>query len=274
MKIADWLTQATQQLANASIDSARLDAELLLAETLRQPRTYLHAHPDQGIDRRRQDIAEARLSLRLDRVPLAYILGHKEFYGRTFRVTPAVLIPRPESEQIIELLLSLIPPTAPAQTLLDVGTGSGCLGITAALERPQLRVRLSDVSRPALQVASANAKRLRATVTVQRQSLLAGQVEPLDCILANLPYVATDWPTSPELQHEPAQALYAPDEGLRLIRRLLAQAPQHLNQYGLMILEADPRQQSRLIAEGQRHGFRPVDTTPFATALQLMQPPA
>ena len=86
------------------IPSALLDAELILAETLRKPRTYLHAHPDDEIDPRRVDIAEARLNLRLDRVPLAYILGYKEFYGRKFKVSPQVLVPRPESEAIIELL--------------------------------------------------------------------------------------------------------------------------------------------------------------------------
>ena len=130
--ITSWLTTATNTLKQADIASARLDAELILANTLRKNRTYLHAHLDEEIDPRRVDIAEARLSLRLDRVPLAYILGKKEFYGREFEVSPSVLVPRPESEEMINLLLKLVPRDDQPRTLIDIGTGSGCLGITAA----------------------------------------------------------------------------------------------------------------------------------------------
>ena len=136
MNISTWLKHATEHLKNAGITSAQLDAELLLANTLRKNRTYLHAHLDEEVDPRRIDIAEARLSLRLDRVPLAYILGKKEFYGREFDVSPSVLVPRPESEEMINMLLKLAPQGNQPRTLIDVGTGSGCLGITAALELP------------------------------------------------------------------------------------------------------------------------------------------
>ena len=105
MTISTWLKLATKQLKDTGITSARLDAELLLAETLRKPRTYLHAHLDEDIDPRRVDIANARLDLRLERVPLAYILGYKEFFGRKFRVTPAVLVPRPETEDLMTIFL-------------------------------------------------------------------------------------------------------------------------------------------------------------------------
>ena len=125
---------------------------------MRKPRTYLHAHPDDEIDPRRVDIAEARLNLRLDRVPLAYILGYKEFYGRKFKVSPQVLVPRPESEAIIELLKKF----NASGRLIDIGTGSGCLGITAKLELPQLDVVLSDVSDQALHIAQHNAARCRS----------------------------------------------------------------------------------------------------------------
>ena len=111
MNIITWTRRASDTLANALIPSSLLDAELILAETLRKPRTYLHAHPEEEIDPRRVDIADARLSLRLDRVPLAYILGYKEFYGRKFFVSPAVLVPRPESEDMISLFLEMTPET-------------------------------------------------------------------------------------------------------------------------------------------------------------------
>ena len=102
--IANWLASATDQLRAIGITSARLDAELLLAHTLRKSRTWIHAHGDEMIDSRTKEIANARLDLRLDRVPIAYIIGHKEFYGRLFKVTASVLIPRPESEAVIDSL--------------------------------------------------------------------------------------------------------------------------------------------------------------------------
>src|SRR5664279_4030502 len=106
--INDWLKDATATLSDIGITSARLDAEIILAHTLRKPRTYLHAHGDEQLSSRQRDIADTRLQLRLDRVPIAYIIGHKEFYGREFRVTTATLIPRPESEVMIELLTDIL----------------------------------------------------------------------------------------------------------------------------------------------------------------------
>ena len=162
---------------------------MILANTLRKNRTYLHAHLDEEIDPRRFDIANARLDLRLDRVPIAYILGYKEFYGRKFTVSPSVLIPRPESEDLISLFLELTASEIAEKVLIDVGAGSGCLGITAKLERSNLSVILSDISKPALNIAEKNANALNADVYIQQQSLLNGQLRPVDYIFANLPYV-------------------------------------------------------------------------------------
>lgn len=268
--IASWLTTATNTLKQADITSARLDAELILANTLRKNRTYLHAHLDEEIDPRRVDIAEARLSLRLDRVPLAYILGCKEFYGRKFTVSPAVLVPRPESEEMITLFLALTAGEIAPKTLIDVGTGSGCLGITAALERPSLRVILSDISPRAIKIAEKNASNLQARVTLQQQSLLSGQIEPVDYILANLPYVDRDWDVSPELRHEPAEALFAADDGLRLIETLIEQAPRHLTADGLLFLEADPRQHQAILDQAKDHGLHEAETRGFIIVLRFV----
>ena len=215
MSISEWLKDATRQLKDIGISSSRLDAELLLAETIRKPRTYLHAHLDEEIDPRRIDIANARLDLRKDRVPMAYIIGYKEFYGRKFEVSPSTLIPRPESEDIITMLLEIsASDISGSKSLIDIGTGSGCLGITAKLERPDISVTLCDISAPALHVAEKNATALDASVNIKKQDLLKGQVEPLGYIVANLPYVDRSWPVSPEVQHEPQTALYADDNGL------------------------------------------------------------
>lgn len=249
--IAGWINDATRQLLDAGIASARLDAELILSHTVRKGRTYLHAHGDELLDPRQHDIADARLLLRLDRTPLAYIIGHKEFYGRRFTVTPATLIPRPESETMITLLKEIIgqpklPLPLKKQHLVDIGTGSGCIGITAKLEFPELEVTLVDISQHALTVAEENARRLQADVTLLRSNLLQAYPFAADYILANLPYVGADWDVSPETRHEPREALYANNNGLALINRLIDDAPGRLGKGGHIFIEADPRQHAAI----------------------------
>lgn len=268
MNVSTWLKDATKQLKDIGIESSRLDAELILAATIRKNRTYLHANLEEELDPRRTDIANARLDLRLDRVPLAYIVGSKEFYGRQFTVSPQVLIPRPESEDLIDLLLEVSANNIlPNQTLLDIGTGSGCLGITASLERPSLDVTLTDVSKTALEVARKNTKNLSAPVKLRHQSLLIGQIEPLDYILANLPYVNPDWKVSPELRHEPKQALFAADGGLSLIYKLLEQALRHLKPNGYLLIEADPEQHQKIVDYAKKLGLIHYKTIGYALAL-------
>lgn len=241
--ISTWLKDAAKQLKDTGIPSARLDAELILSHTLRKPRTYLHAHLDETLDPRRHDIASARLELRKERTPLAYITGHKEFYGRRFSVAPSVLIPRPESEDMISWLIELTAEQIEPQHLIDIGTGSGCLGITAKLERPLLDVTLTDTSPHALALAQKNADTLGASVQTRRDNLLDRQGFQVDFALANLPYVDRQWTgTSPELRYEPAEALYAEEHGLRLIRQLIPQLARWLAPGGVALLEADPTQ--------------------------------
>lgn len=260
--IATWINSATKQLADVGITSARLDTELILSHTLRKGRTYLHAHPDEELSDRHHEIADARLQLRLDRTPLAYIIGHKDFYGRRFQVTPATLIPRPESEAMITLLKNALgqlklPLTAEKPKLVDVGTGSGCLGITAKLEFPELDVTLLDSSRHALTVAEENARRLQADVTILKSNLLSDYPFRADFILANLPYVDENWEVSPETRHEPKEALYADDNGLALIKRLINTAPDYLAPDGSLFIEADPRQHSAITAYAKQNTLMP-----------------
>lgn len=269
MNISAWLKDATRQLKDIGIDSARLDAELILAETLRRSRIYLHGHLDEAVDPRRIDIAYARLDLRKDRVPLAYIIGHKEFYGREFSVSPHVLIPRPESEDMIHLLLEVsADDILSGATLIDVGTGSGCLGITAKLERPDITVILSDTSPQALDIAAKNAETLGADVRTQDQDLLSGQVEPVNYILANLPYVDQDWEVSPEIRHEPKKALFAKNQGLALILEMIEQAPLCINDDGWMLIEADPVQHNSIIEHAAKYGFIRHKTRHYCLALR------
>lgn len=269
--INDWLIAANDQLLAIDITSARLDAELILAHTLRKGRTYLHAHGDELLDAHHQEIADARLALRLDRVPIAYIIGHKEFYGRRFKVTTATLIPRPESEDIITLVKQLLLPTAyhlPSTKLIDVGTGSGCLGITVKLDLPELDVTLTDVSQPALNVAKTNAKLLQADVKFMRNNLLQDYPFKVDFIIANLPYVDPEWERSAETNYEPSEALFAASNGLALMMQLIDQTPATLKSGGYLILEADPQQHAPLTNYAQGYGLVLVATIHYAIAFQ------
>lgn len=270
--INEWLKDATQKLESAGIKSARLDAEIILAHTLRKPRTYIHSHDKDTIGSRHAEIADARLALRLDRVPIAYIIGHKEFYGRRFNVTSATLIPRPESETLIEMLNELVPSTRQlikdTVHLVDVGTGSGCLGITAKLENPEITVTLLDISRHALNVAEKNASELNADVSIIKSDLLEQYPHRANFIIANLPYVDPAWEVSLETAYEPQQALFANDSGLNLIKQLLEQSPNYIVDQGYILLEADPRQHKDIISYANKYGFRLLKTDNFCIAMQ------
>lgn len=259
--IDQWLKSAAKQLTDTGISSGRLDAELILTHTLRKNRTYLHAHGDEEIDPRYLDILSTRLDLRTERVPIAYIIGHKEFFGRRFKVTPSTLIPRPESEVMIELLLKdarqpelPLPDSAPR--LVDVGTGSGCLGITAKLELPEANVTLLDISRHALTIAEDNAKQLKADVHVIKSNLLQAYPFQADFILANLPYVDQSWDLPLDISHEPKIALFAENQGLALIYRLLEESLSRLTPSGIIYIEADTRQHDSIIKYASTQGFK------------------
>lgn len=258
--IATWISEATNKLQAAGIPSAQLDAELLLSHTLRKPRTWLHGHSDEELDDRTSEVASARLDLRLDRVPVAYIIGHKEFYSHRFKVTTATLIPRPESEDLIELLKEALPRnerliTDRPHRLVDVGTGSGNLGITAKLLEPSLDVTLVDTSRHALKVAEDNAETLHADVDILQSNLLTSYPYVADYIMANLPYVDPSWERSPETNHEPESALFAAEGGLALILQLITQTKEKLVSGGWLILEADPEQHAHIKKEAARFGL-------------------
>jgi len=272
LAINDWLDDATRQLVFAEIPSARLDSELILAHTIRKTRSYLHAHPEEVLTERAMEIASARLALRIERVPVAYIIGHKEFYGNQFSVTISTLIPRPESEVLIELLKKAIPRNQSllqeTLRLVDVGTGSGALGITAKLLFPELSVTLIDNSRHALKVADKNSRSLGANVTIMQSDLLSQYPFNANIIIANLPYVDPEWERSPETDHEPAEALFAGNNGKALIFELLVQTQAKLIDGGALILEADPEQHPDIIAEAKKYGLLLVEAEDYGLLLE------
>jgi release factor glutamine methyltransferase len=172
--------------------------------------------------------------------PIAYITGSREFHGREFRVTPAVLIPRPETELLVELALQRLPVDAPCR-VLDLGAGSGCIGITIAAERPQVQVTLVDASQAALEIGRTNAAQWAPANTTLLHSDWYSAVanERFDLIVANPPYVADGDAhlQQGDLRFEPRSALASGVDGLNDLQRIIAQAPQHLRAGGWLLLE-------------------------------------
>jgi release factor glutamine methyltransferase len=257
--VRDLLKWTAERFARAGLASPRLDAEVLLAHALRCDRVALYVDLDRPLhDDERAPFREL-VRRRLAREPVAYLVGAREFWSRPFRVDGRVLVPRPETETLVEHALALLPEGAPRR-VWDVGTGSGCIAITLKLERPACEVLASDASAAALAVARENAAALGADVAFHEGDLLAAlpaDAPPVDLIVANLPYVAeADRPAlAPELGFEPAVALYAADDGLALIARLAREAPARLvRPRGVLLLEIGASQaqavEGRLAAAG------------------------
>lgn len=261
-KVETWLRDATTLLENSGIDSAQLDAELILCDSLDVKREWLITHSNEEIS---ANTGKEMLQRRVNREPLAYIRGWKEFYGRDFIVNKNVLIPRPESEVIIEILKEL---PKPPQHILDVGTGSGALAITAALELPSSSVEACDIDKQALNVAKQNAMKLNTNVAFFESDLLLNSKKKYDVIMANLPYVDETWQTSPETQFEPSAALFAKENGLELIKKLIIQAQDKLSADSFLLLEADPRQHQRIIDFAKEYGFSLFKKQDYIIALE------
>lgn len=236
------LQRDTQRLHEAlQLDraEARLEVRILLARALGVERAWLIAHENESLPALGLAEYESLLSRRLAGEPVAYILGEKEFYGRSFKLTSAVLIPRPETELLVELALEKFPSGCPAR-ILDLGTGSGCIAITLALERPDCGVVAVEQSAAALEVAKENAARLGAEVRFYAGNwyqALPGDAGKFDLIVSNPPYVAEHDAHLDALTHEPAHALAAGADGLDDIRLIVAGAKDHLAPAGWLMFE-------------------------------------
>ena len=237
-----------QKLESAGIPDARLEAEVMVMNVLRMPRQAIFAEQEREVSEQQQVALDELLKRRYTREPLAYILGQREFYGINVVLTPAVLIPRPESEGLVEhaLFMAMMGMESTDLTIADVGTGSGAIAINLAMHLPMGRSFAVDISDSVLDVAAYN---IRAHGVGDRVSLAIGDLldavpEPLDLIVANLPYIPTDRISTlqPEVQKEPVLALDGGADGLDLIRRLLAQAENKLKSHGIILLEMDPDQ--------------------------------
>ncbi|UCH62239.1 MAG: peptide chain release factor N(5)-glutamine methyltransferase [Fidelibacterota bacterium] len=237
-RIIDLIQWGTRYFTDRNISNARLEVEWLLAHQLGLERIDLYVQHDRGLTSRELAGFKGLVRRRVVGEPFQYILGKAPFYGHDFLVTPAVLIPRPETETLIQVLRQASSP----ELILDIGTGSGCLAITAALLYPDAQVTAVDISQAALAVAEENARRLEAAnVTFQKRDILKALLKGrFDSILCNPPYVAADEMTMLQREireHEPLSALTDGNDGLTWFRRLAEIGPGLLEGAGRMIVE-------------------------------------
>jgi release factor glutamine methyltransferase len=236
--IRETLRSAAGRLELHQVSNARLTAELLLAHAISVSREYLYAYDDRVLNEQELQKLEDVLYDRVGGVPLQYIVGRQEFYGRYFQVNPSVLIPRPETEYIVEAVLETSP--APAASILDVGTGSGCIAVTLALEIPASHVLAADISEAALRVAKQNAVNLGASVGFICMDVLDAVEGRFDFLVSNPPYIRrseTSLLQREVREHEPHVALFSPDDELAIYRRLVAGAEAMLNPGGYLMME-------------------------------------
>lgn len=235
MNISSALQEGTAHLRLVT-DTPRLEAELLLASVTGLSRSLLLAHSDQVLSLSQRTAYLSLLHSRASGYPLPYLTRHIEFYGLEFAVTPDVLIPRPETEVLVDLARQFQP-----RRILDVGTGSGCIAVALAVHLPEAQVFASDISAAALHVAAANVRLhgVQERVHLVCADLLAPFAGPVDLIVSNPPYIAgQEWLSLPaSVWHEPRLALDGGADGLEVIRRLLVAAPRILRPGGTLLVE-------------------------------------
>lgn len=242
MNVAQLLDDATARIAAAlglEKREARLEARVLASHTWGVDAAWLIAHDTDALSDSQIAAFQSLLSQRLQGRPIAYLVGMREFYGRPFQVSPDVLIPRPDTELLVELALARLPPDQPMD-VLDLGTGSGCIAITLALERPLARVTAVDRSATALTIAQRNADNLNAHVEFLISDWFAAFAgRRFDLIVGNPPYIAQTDPhlARGDVRFEPMTALAAGHDGLDDLRRLIPAACAHLNPGGSLLLE-------------------------------------
>lgn len=255
--LQEVLTRGRHMLIQAGQDSDRLDTQVLLEHVLGVSRAMLYAHPERELTAEQEQQFFSFIERRMRNEPIAYIIGHEEFYGLDFLVDKRVLIPRPETELLVENALRLIRKRLDKGQILlvaDIGTGSGAIPITLAVEEPRLPYLYAvDISEDALAVAQQNCQRhaVEQRVRLLHGDLLQPLPEPVDILIANLPYVGTDEVavmTPDVLAYEPHQALFSGPNGLDLIQRFFEEAcqPEKLKPHGVMLLEIGYQQREPL----------------------------
>ncbi len=274
MQIAEWIKAKIAALEAADIATARLDALVLLEDATGQDRAWILAHPDFELEPETLKQLDTQIERRAGHEPLAYIRGKSEFYGREFIVTPATLQPRPETETMLALLKQILEreQRQEEETLLvDVGTGSGCVAVTAKLEWPNAAVHATEINENALEIARQNAHKLGAAVEFHQGNLLEPLLTPHSpllspslVILANLPYVPDSHTINPAAMQEPRLAIFGGEDGLDLYRELFKQLqaweqktkPTENSRPQYILTESLPFQHQTLSAIARQAGYK------------------
>jgi release factor glutamine methyltransferase len=246
-------------------ETASLDAQVLLAHFMNRPRSWIMAHPEASVDCDTLSLVEASLDRIGSGEPLPYLLGHWEFYGLDFLVNPSTLIPRPETELLVEKGLKWLEEHPSGQRVIDVGTGSGCIAISLATHCPDQGYFACDLSQASLSVAQMNAKKHGVDHAIHffRGDLLNGTAPGFNLVCANLPYIPSqDLDSLFEASHEPKIALDGGADGLAIIRRLVASLPRYLAPGGLFLCEIEARQGSLALNLG-RETFKEAEINLF-----------
>ena len=265
LSVARALTRARDMLAVAGSGTPALDAELLLAHVLGRDRAWLYTYPERVLTRPQSVAYLTLVERRADHEPVAYLVGHKEFFGLDFIVTPDVLVPRPETELLVEKALQLAPSRGGQLTVADVGTGSGVVAVGLAVNLPRARVMAIDISPAALAVARRNVARHHVgdRVVCIQADLLAPCAATFDLVIANLPYVCCGdlhsvyeeaaHGTTRALGWEPRIALDGGSDGLEVVRRLLMVVANRLHPDGVLLVEIGADQGSEVLRLAQVH---------------------
>lgn len=244
MKLGNILQEASAQIKS---DWPELDAQLIIADALDKPRTWILAHPETLLTAPQLDSVKQAVSRLEAGTPLPYILGHWEFFGLDFDITPDVLIPRPETELLVEGAITWLQSSPEKKTVADIGTGSGCIAVSLAVHVPELKVAATDISPKALAIAHRNARKFHVEHQIEfaecdllPSSSINLRSSSFDLICANLPYIPTKTLRGLSIYgREPTLALDGGADGLGLVRRLLGLAPKWLAPGGRMLLEIE-----------------------------------
>lgn len=276
MDVAEFLVEIVSKLESLGIPTARLDTLVLLEDATGKDRAWLLAHPEFTVQGTTLYTLNEQIEKRANHTPLAYIRGKSEFYGREFLVTPDTLQPRAETETMLDLLCKLLkwhfpsllevgPPTdAVNVTFVDVGTGSGCIAITAKLEFPKAEVYATEINEAALKIATKNAKNLKADITFLRGDLLEpfskiqDQSSKIAILLCNLPYVPDNHTINPAAMQEPKVAIFGGEDGLDLYRDMFEQIKDSDTKPQYILTESLPFQHENLAKIASQHGYNQI----------------
>jgi release factor glutamine methyltransferase len=250
--LVNALQQAITQLEAAKVSSPVFDAEWLLIFALGATRAVL-LEPNRILSDAELETYQSWVNRRASREPLQWIIGSTEFYGFELKVRVGVLIPRPETERLVELTLERL---GESGRVVDVGCGSGAIAIAIQKERPRLEVWATDINPNAIALTLENAKHFKLNIHTLETSLLHGLKGQFSAIVSNPPYLPNTDFLEPEVQLEPPTALFSGEDGLGLARELVLQAPNYLTSKGFLLLELDPRNAPVLYAEMQNNGWQ------------------